>query len=391
MPTRPFRFGVLADDLTGSCDTGVQFAQRGFSTLVRLDPAHGDSVQVAILCTNSRNDQPDAARSKVRQACELLAREQRDVAYKKIDSTLQGNLWPELDEAMKSCHRSLAIVAPAFPALGRTMAEGWLRVAGSPAPHPVHLPSLLRRQGAPAVIHVGGTLPRSGPQELMECLEEISAGAGSVVAVVDAISQNDLALIVHAAAELRSNCLLAGSAGLASEAADFLAKKYSKQAPQVRFSRAPAGCVVLILGSTHPVTLEQIRYLVRSRPTAVVEYAGRSLGEVPSVLAKNGYLMVKLTRNDNEVAFGELARILGDQAIHGVILSGGDTADRVCRALKVTAIRLDREILPGIPLGYFEGGCADGMAVATKAGGFGEEDSLAIAADFLAAQGRPLR
>ena len=81
---------------------------------------------------------------------------------------------------------------------------------------------------------------------------------------------------------------------------------------------------------------------------------------------------------------GEFLTILADSAVRGVILSGGDTAELVCRALKATGIKLEREIAPGIPWGRFVGGHADGMAIATKAGGFGEENSLVVITDFLA-------
>jgi uncharacterized protein YgbK (DUF1537 family) len=389
---RVLRLGVIADDLTGSCDTGVQFAQLGFSSVVRIDPARADPTEVAILCTNSRNDPPDVARSKVRYACGLLAREQREFIYKKIDSTLQGNLWPELEEAMRCCGCSLAIVAPAFPALGRTMAGGWLRVGGSPTPNPVHLPTLLRKQGAPNVTHVGGALPRSDSNELIERFEKAAATAGSAIAVVDVASQHDLAFVILAAATLRSRSLMVGSAGLAAEMANLLAKEHGKQAPRRHpASAGSCGSVVLVLGSIHPATTEQIGYLVASRPTAVVEYPGRPLGAALGGLVKKAHLVVRVGRNDNGPDLGELATILGDQAIRGVILSGGDTADRVCRALKVTGIRLEREILPGIPLGRFEGGSVNGMMVATKAGGFGGEDALAVVTDFLTTQERPLR
>jgi len=380
------RLGVIADDLTGSCDAGVKFAQRGFSSVVRLDPAPASPTELVILCTHSRDDPPDVACGKVRQACELLIGECREVVYKKIDSTLRGNIWPELEEAMKCCGCSLGIVAPAFPALGRAMQGGWLQIGSAPSLSPVHVPTLLQRQGAQSVIHVEGSLLRSDPRKLIDRLEEASATAASTIAVIDAVSQHDLALIVSAVAELPSRCLMAGSAGLAAELANILAKEFGRgTSTHYPLSGASCGHVLLILGSTHPVTAAQVRYLVATRPTAVVEYPGRSLEKGQS------HLIVNLARDDRGPDLGALATILADSTYHGVILSGGDTADRVCRALKVDGIWLDQEIMPGIPLGRFEGGCVDGMAVVTKAGGFGGEDALAVAVDLLSALERPTR
>jgi D-threonate/D-erythronate kinase len=66
-----------------------------------------------------------------------------------------------------------------------------------------------------------------------------------------------------------------------------------------------------------------------------------------------------------------------------VVFSGGDTAHLICRELGVTGIRLEREITPGLPSGYLMGGLADGWPVVTKAGGFGAEDALTTAVNFL--------
>ena len=44
------------------------------------------------------------------------------------------------------------------------------------------------------------------------------------------------------------------------------------------------------------------------------------------------------------------------------MLSGGDTASLVCRALGVRRIQLEDEIAPGIPWGNLSGGAFDGRA-----------------------------
>ncbi|TKJ47531.1 hypothetical protein CEE34_03275, partial [Candidatus Aerophobetes bacterium Ae_b3a] len=63
------RIGVIADDLTGAADTGVQFAKRGLSTLVIIDKDHQedilDRMQVLAFNTNSRNVAPEIAYKRV--------------------------------------------------------------------------------------------------------------------------------------------------------------------------------------------------------------------------------------------------------------------------------------------------------------------------------------
>ena len=92
-------FGIIADDLTGACDTGVQFVIRGFSATVWLDPEDIDDapVDVIVVTTNSRGDSPDTARQKVRHACQRLTQRQTTVLYKKIDSTMRGNVGAEVE------------------------------------------------------------------------------------------------------------------------------------------------------------------------------------------------------------------------------------------------------------------------------------------------------
>jgi uncharacterized protein YgbK (DUF1537 family) len=383
------RLGLIADDLTGACDAGVQFAQRGFASLVRLDPQpreHG-TIDLAILTTNSRNDLPDLARVKVRQACQLLLQEQRELVCKKIDSTLRGNLGAEIEAAMENCAYSLAVVAPAFPAMGRTIAGGWLRVAGEAPANSVHLPTLLRQQGAENVIHLDRALLMDGSVALTDRLEKICAAAQTIV-IPDAESQQDLAVIAQAATEVKRRVLLVGSAALAAEVAAILAAKYQRQsppAPEGTVRKSPAGSVVLILGSGNPITAAQVNHLVANRRVAIIPCQTSGFDVARRALKENRHLILNIhVGRDDAQHLGEFLTILADSAVHGVILSGGDTAELVCRALKATGIKLEREIAPGIPRGRFVGGHAEGMAIATKAGGFGEENSLVVMTDFLA-------
>src|SRR5690242_7586860 len=94
--TRPC-WGLLADDLTGACDAAVQFAEHGFCAAVWLKEL-GVEGRYALVArtTRSRSDVPQMARSKVQTACRLFHDESRQLIYKKIDSTLRGNLGIEI-------------------------------------------------------------------------------------------------------------------------------------------------------------------------------------------------------------------------------------------------------------------------------------------------------
>jgi uncharacterized protein YgbK (DUF1537 family) len=67
----------------------------------------------------------------------------------------------------------------------------------------------------------------------------------------------------------------------------------------------------------------------------------------------------------------------------GLILIGGDTAIKLFRNLQAEAIRIEGEVQPGVPHGRWVGGRLDRQPVVTKAGGFGQAETLAKAVAFL--------
>jgi uncharacterized protein YgbK (DUF1537 family) len=100
------------------------------------------------------------------------------------------------------------------------------------------------------------------------------------------------------------------------------------------------------------------------------------------------YLIVPIRwKGDEEVdSLQALLPFFENRSIRGVILSGGDTAGYVCGVLRVKGIRLQREVVTGLPCGRLIGGPADELAACTKAGGFGGEDALVVVTDFLTQQ-----
>jgi uncharacterized protein YgbK (DUF1537 family) len=385
------RLGLIADDLTGACDAGVQFAQRGLSSFVLLDLETQEhaATDLIILSTSSRDLAPDLARARVREACQFLIREQREIIYKKIDSTLRGNLGPEIAATMGEFGRSLALLAPAFPAMGRAIVEGRLRVAGRVSADSVHLPTLLRQQGLDNVVHLDCAVLRGGVNTLTRRLEE-SCALEEALVVFDAESQDNLRVIAQAAMPLRSRALMVGSAGFAAELATIVAAECQKQpppTPERAVREGDSGSVVLILGSPHRVMAAQVEYFVAHRPATIIPRQGDRADELWRALKeKRNVILAVDPEADNAQSLAKFLRILDDCSVHGFILSGGDTAELACRALQATGIKLEREIAPGIPWGRLVGGRTDGMAIATKAGGFGEEDCLVTIVDFLAAR-----
>src|SRR5918994_2700989 len=146
---------VIADDLTGAGDAGVQLVHAGYRTAVffRESGVLADDLDAVAFDTDSRAMPAGFAAKRVLEAARA-AREAR-IVYKKLDSTLRGNVAAELAAALGGSGRKHIVFAPAFPAAGRTTVGGTQRVHGVPVdetemandPHtPVtnaHVPSLL--------------------------------------------------------------------------------------------------------------------------------------------------------------------------------------------------------------------------------------------------------
>jgi D-threonate/D-erythronate kinase len=394
-----FPLAMLADDVTGGCDAGVQFSRRGAPTRVYLD-LPGERVAfpgVSVLVNHSRGETPAEAGRKVRQACEWIAASGAKLCYKKIDSTLKGNVGAELEAIREKFSDRLILVSPPFPKMGRTLLDGWLRVESGEAIDPIHASSLLTDQGTRRLAHIPQPADAGAGVTLLASIRKAVA-AGARIIIIDAVSESHLRVIAEAAVQIVPQPLLVGSAGLAAAWSELLLKTESgggdgaSLAPWGAASSedAPAGPVVLCIGSTNPVTSQQLQRLTQTQPTLTFNLQQDDPDQAQAALAQGCHLVVPLP--PGSVHVGNLHRllcgILTTSQGRGLFCSGGDTARLVCTSLGVQAIQLRNEILPGLPWGILVGGPADGLPICTKAGGFGDPDALRQAVNFLAAQPR---
>jgi D-threonate/D-erythronate kinase len=302
---------------------------------------------------------------------------------------LRGNLGPEILAALEACSLPLAIVAPAFPAMKRALIGGRLCVNNREPARPVDLPGLLRRQGIKDLVHLDYSILARGREALLEYMTK-GLRAGTHVVACDSVTQEDLENIARAAMGFEQQPLLVGSAGLAAAAAPMLGARYHRRQPAKSSPTVPKkGTVIFLLGSTTRVTQQQTSFLVRNRPSEVatgVELCGRAFAQ--ALKEKHHLVMIVEPGEDRGKSLAEILQIISSGDIRGLVLSGGHTANLVCRSSHVIGIKLEGEIAPGIPWGRLVGGLLDGLPVATKAGGFGNEDCLVTIADFLSGQER---
>jgi uncharacterized protein YgbK (DUF1537 family) len=356
---------LIADDLTGACDAAVHFAASGRATAACLDlDADLTGLDVVALSTDTRDAPADEFRRIAAEAARRFAGCRIRVLFKKIDSTLRGRAAEEIQTAAEAFGCEAAVVTPAFPAMGRVVEAGHLRVPAAADFQPIHLPSYFCAQGV-ACAHAG-----SGG-----VLEALAAGARYVS--VDAATDDDLDAVVREVLAAGRKTLWAGSGGLAAA----LARVSCAAVPAPIRPPVRAGAVLFCIGSDHAVTLEQQRNLVTERGATLLRAGTATPDSVRDALARGEPVVLRLPRG--QVPAAKLRDLVGElKHAPPVLLSGGDTASAVCRALGVRRIELRGEIVPGIPWGVLRGGPLDGTPVATKSGGFGGPGALMAVADY---------
>ncbi|MFB6106198.1 MAG: four-carbon acid sugar kinase family protein [Halobacteriaceae archaeon] len=400
---------VVADDLTGANDTGNRFAARGFRTEVATGSADSDA-PVLVVDTDSRYAPPADAADRVASTVEAHP---ATVVYKKVDSTLRGNLAAEVDAAVDAADADLAVVAPAFPANGRTTAGGFHLVDGTPVAEtqagadpdrPVtssHVPTLFAESVHP-VVHLPLDLVGDGPDAVADALHDAKDAHGTAVAVADATRPGHLAAVADGAASLDGEAVFVGSAGLAGhvhlagEAGGVLGVVGSvSDATMAQLDAVDDDCVVTLDGPGAMTDLDAaVREAVEgatetlaSADRAVVTAARRPADvEATLAAAADAGVSDREARDRVARALGRVAsEVHGRAPVGGFFLTGGAVAKRALSALDGRGVRLTgRSVTTGVPLSTVVGGPAADTPVVTKAGAFGDDETIVNCLDFLA-------
>ena len=398
---------IIADDLTGAADTGACFANAGLATVIPLSGAAIPDADVVVLSTESRDmTERDAAQSVTAAVARLTAgigtpEGRRDPHcawfYKKIDSALRGHPRAELIATMEALGETRTVVAPAFPAEGRTTVGGRQRIYGVPLERSrlggsgvnSDLRALFATERGLQVRLLDLPIVRGRPDELRRFLDDADG-----IMVADAETDDDLSALGRAASRSRLR-LLCGAAGLARQLVRTLPLT-SDAVLRLEISRR-AEPILIVAGSQHEATERQILALreagvpivhpsqsilddlattIDATVTEVMAHlaAGRSTALTTVGLAPS-------SRGAHNVA-ARLAQIVAMPEVRdrvgGLVLTGGDIAAAVCTALNASELWLRGEIAPGLPWGVLEGGALHACPVATKAGSFGGDDALLV-------------
>jgi uncharacterized protein YgbK (DUF1537 family) len=407
---------VIADDLTGAADTGIQFRAM-YAPVYLVDhrflsiDSFGVPPQALSIFTASRGLPPADAHQVVTEVCRALGRHAPRRIYKKIDSAMRGNIGAELEAVMEALNITMSFIAPAYVEQGRTTVGGVHCIHGTPVARtemrrdpiaPVCESRLLEWVGFQAhlpIAHIGLEILSQDEATAAAAIDR-AAGAGVRHFTFDAAVPEDLDRIAQLALDYYPQALLCGSAGLAKSMAHALGSHRPHPNPVRCRADAPlAGHWMFACGSASERLRQQVQALAEQTNASVValDPAGSGSGRVPenwdaavrraaSRLAANDLVMT-LAPPSADASHIDSDRLLAGfaDAVHAVIvavrpaglfLSGGDTALAVLERLGARGIRLECEMGSGLVFGRLVGGAMEGMPVVTKAGAFGPPDAL---------------
>jgi D-threonate/D-erythronate kinase len=373
-----YRVLIVADDLTGAMDAAGPFAQSGRATWVVAEPLECDpsplaEAEVVSLNTASRHLPPEQAAQRVTRCAKRFSADGFDAVFKKVDSTLRGNVAAETLALMQAASRRSALVAPAFPAQKRTMRSGVVHVDGVPlrdtgfardalSPPPLDPLHVVFGQAAEDMPVVAWSAGRPG------VLRHDS------IIVADAQRDADLDGALDAVHARLEDVLLVGSAGLGQALA--------RRMPAAALTHRPttvSGPIVFVVGSRAMQSRQQVEQLAMQADTVVLDAPNGKLAAVPDCNGAKQVVLRAVTdavggegdalRVSHDLAGGALA-LVRDLDARAVVATGGDTAIALLAATGSPALHVLGDLMPGIPFARLQ---IDGKPVwlITKAGGFG--------------------
>lgn len=318
---------VTADDRTGALEVAAEVAAAwGGPVVVSVHP---DRRPGSVVDLGSRRCDPaEAAARAATSGCPPTGWRAH-----KIDSTLRGNWVAELEALQQVSGRRILLMA-AWPEMGRTCVDGVVCVHGAP------------------IADLRGHVPGLGVLRTVAEVRRWLGGDGSSSWAACDVADTAAMLEVASLVGRHESVLVAGPAGPLG--AVFAAWHGRAVRNERRRLRGPA---LVVCGSATPVAGRQVSELRRRHPEV----------EVLSAPSHGGGEL------DPEVAVAlatEARRRVAEGGHRTVVLVGGDTA---AAFLGDAPRSVGGTVLPGLPWSV---GADTGVVVVTKAGAFGDDDTL---------------
>ncbi|WP_424627001.1 four-carbon acid sugar kinase family protein [Bradyrhizobium sp. SYSU BS000235] len=344
---------LLADDLTGALDTGVEFVGLCGPLEVCWTQSLPSTLSESLILDSGTRE---LGKAQVVPIIERLVPALYDatIAFKKVDSLMRGEWAAELAACLRPGRWSSCIVAPAFVYQGRRTRGGqqFARTQdGSWSPVGGNILALLAAEGIDA--HQG------------QLEKELPPG----VSVFNAESEDDLDRVVAVGRSAQGSVLWVGSGGLARALA---------RGHEVSVSPRLQAPVLGLFGSDQPATAAQLA-ACGSQVVTLTEGAPDHARDVERRLAADGVVLARfglpsgLSRTDaaQRIARELAAMTLQLQPPGTLIVAGGETLRALCVAIGAQSLKLAGQIMPGLPRSVIQGGRWSDVEVISKSGSLG--------------------
>jgi uncharacterized protein YgbK (DUF1537 family) len=408
--------GCVADDFTGATDLASILVKNGMRAIQligvpRADTEAPDADAIIVSLKSRTIPAAEAVAQSVASLAWLREAGCRQFFFKycsTFDSTDHGNIGPVADAFVRALGCGFALATPAFPANARSVFQGHLFVGAAllnesgMEHHPLtpmtdaNLVRVLARQTDGTVGLVPFATVERGSSAIRDAMTAMKE-SGTRYAIVDAVTDAHLHAIGEAAAH---HPLVTGGSGVAMGLPENF-RRAGLLASVADPGALPAvhGPAAVIAGSCSRATLFQIASARDHVPTLELDalatpdaralarqalaWADGKLGDAPVVIAASAppdrvaALQERLGRDAAgaliEHALADIAEGLVGAGVRRMVVAGGETAGAVVQRLGVRALRIGREIDPGVPWTYAERDGAP-LLLALKSGNFGARD-----------------
>lgn len=388
---------VIADDLTGSIDTGVQFAKRGIKTYVTNNVELDFSIleqryEVLVVNTESRHVSKTNAIQRIKNISQKIILHQVQYVYKKTDSTLRGNIGIEIETLLFELNKKVIPFIPAYPKAERYTSMGYMYVAENLLEYTGFAKDPLNPVTSSFVPEILSTQTNI-QSKVIEIGNKNFEKEG--ILVFDCELNYDLNTIGELLKKNEMLDLVAGSAGFAEILPDLIHFKEKKISIKQNFNP-----FLIINGSLTDASFDQCKYaiekdfidvkipsslLYNSNPEfhSIIEYIKKEATNcvIRTVLSHEEFdqYSSSFPKLDNQqkckygaTNLGKIAFELINQNIYtNVVIFGGDTSMAVIQMLNSNGLIPIDEIVPGMALVKIDG-VYDELNIITKSGGFGE-------------------
>lgn len=390
-----------------------------------------DRLDAVYVSSNSRHLSPCVAYEEVKKTTKELQNMGIKYLSKKIDTTLRGGIGFEID-AMLECmgDDSIAVMVTAMPPSRRICVGGFSIIDGvilteTPVAYDVktpvrdcYVPSIIDRQSKYRVATIDIKEVLSGTENLKEKMNRAKKHEGARIIIVDAITMEHIDTIAKACVELGWNILAVDPGPFTMKMAyhrGVINETRTNDYSEVSVSRNKTA--LLMVGSANSSTKKQVEILcadneknicISAEPEKLLEGGDKATEEVNRVSEK----VISLLNSDekpqaivvetalhgsvlnlededrkHEYERGTCSRLINDglaritqnvlenvdrDQIAGLLLTGGDTMESICRKIGVSCIQALDNIVAQVDVGRIIGKY-EGLPVVVKGGFCGYE------------------